>query len=111
MQKFLVLFLAPAAVIAEWMKTPQEERKVAEKKMKEDWDVWTAAHASMIKETNAGGKTKRISAEGVIDAKNDIMLYSIIEAESHEAVANTFMGHPHLTIPQASIEVMAIRPM
>lgn len=111
MQKFIVLFLAPAAVLEEWMKTPQEEREVGEKKMREDWDAWMATHASMIKETNAGGKTKRVSTEGVVDAKNDIMLYSVIEAESHEAASNAFIGHPHLTIPQATIEVMAIRPM
>lgn len=111
MQKFIVLFLAPVAVIEEWMKTPQEVREAEEKKMREDWDEWMAAHASMIKETNAGGKTKRISGAGVTDAKNDIMLYSIIEAESHDVASNAFIGHPHLTIPQATIEVMAIRSM
>jgi hypothetical protein len=111
MQTFIVLFLAPVAVIEEWMKTPQEEREAGEKKMREEWDAWMALHANMIKETNAGGKTKRVSASGVADAKNDIMLYSIIEAESHEVAANAFVGHPHLTIPQATIEVMAIRTM
>ena len=111
MQKFIVLFLAPTAVIQEWMKTPQEVREVKEKKMREDWDAWTSANASMIKETNAGGKTKRVSSSGVADAKNDIMLYSVIEAESHEAASNAFIGHPHLTIPEATIEVMAIRAM
>ena len=111
MQTFIVLFLAPVAVIEEWMKTPQVDREVAEKKMREDWDAWMATHASMIKETHAGGKTKRINASGVTDAKNDIMLYSIVEAESHEVASNAFIGHPHLTIPQATIEVMAIRPM
>jgi hypothetical protein len=93
------------------MKTPQEERQIAEKKMKEDWDTWTASHSKMIKETSAGGKTKRVNASGVSDAKNDIMLYSIIEAESHDAAAQAFVGHPHLSIPQATIEIMAIRAM
>jgi hypothetical protein len=111
MQNFLVLFLAPSSVIEEWMKTPQAEREAAEKKMHEDWDVWMASHGSMIKQTNSGGKTKKVSLSGVSDTKNDIMLYSVIEAESHEVAANAFVGHPHLTIPQATIEVMAIRPM
>jgi hypothetical protein len=39
------------------------------------------------------------------------MLYSVIEAESHDIAAKAYEGHPHLGIPQASIEVMAIRPM
>jgi hypothetical protein len=40
-----------------------------------------------------------------------MMLYAIVEAESHEAAAKTFEGHPHLQIPQASIEVMEISPL
>ena len=111
MNKYIVLFLAPATVMDEWMKTPQAERDVAEKKMREEWDEWMKSHSAMIKETNAGGKTKRVTSGGVVDARNDIMLYSVIEAESHEAATTAYVGHPHLGIPQASIEVMAIRPM
>ena len=65
----------------------------------------------MILSTNVGGKTKRITSSGVSDTKNDIVLYSIIEAESHEAAAKSFEDHPHLQIPESSIEVMEIRPM
>ena len=35
----------------------------------------------------------------------------VIEAESHEAAARPFEGHPHLQIPQSSIEVMEINPL
>src|SRR5947207_1684881 len=111
MSNFLVLFLAPSSMMEEWMKTPEAERAAAEKKMRAEWDVWMAAHAGMIKETNSGGKTKRVTSSGVVDAKNDIMLYSVIEAESHEVAAKAYEGHPHLGIPEASIEVMAIRSM
>ncbi len=111
MNNYLVLFLAPATVMDEWMKTPQAERDAAEKKMRGEWDEWMAAHAGMIKEPNAGGKTKRVTSDGVVDARNDIMLYSVIEAQSHEGAAKAYEGHPHLGIPQASIEIMAIRSM
>ena len=111
MEKFLVMFLAPSGAIDGWMKTPQEVREVEEKKMRDAWNTWTAEHGSLIKETNAAGKTKRVSASGVEDARNDLMLYSIVEAESHEAAAKAFEGHPHFTIPGATIEVMAIRGM
>ena len=57
------------------------------------------------------GKSKRVTAQGTSDTRNDVMLYGIVEAESHEAAARTFEGHPHLQIPQASIEVMEINPM
>jgi hypothetical protein len=111
MNKFLVMFLAPANVMAEWMKKPEEERKAEEAKMKEAWDAWSVAHADFIKETNAAGKTKRVTSAGVEDHKNDLMLYVIVEAESHEAAAKAFEGHPHFAIPGASIEVMTTRSM
>jgi hypothetical protein len=110
-QKFLVLYSIPASVMADWMKTDPETRKAAEQKMGGEWQTWTGAHGKMLTATEAAGKTKRVTGEGVADAKNDIMLYSIVEAESHEAAANAFKDHPHLQIPQAFIEVMAVRPM
>ena len=65
----------------------------------------------MIISADAGGKTKRVTADGVSDTKNDIMLCSVIEAESHGAAARAFENHPHLQIPQSSIEVMSVRPV
>ena len=109
MKKFLVLYLAPVSVIEEWSKTDPEKRKVAEEKMRGDWNKWMSDHAKMITDTGAGGKTKRVSSSGTSDTKNDIMLYSFVEAESHESAAKSFEGHPHLQIPQSSIEVMEIR--
>jgi hypothetical protein len=109
--KFAVLFLVPAAVIADWMKTDPAVRQPAEQKMQTEWRQWMADHGAMILSTEAGGKTKRVTADGVADAKNDIMLISFVEAESHEAAAKAFEGHPHLQIPQSSIEVMAVRAM
>lgn len=105
------MYLAPSATMDEWMKKPQEERAEAEKKMMEDWNKWMAAHKDLIKETWAAGKTKQVSAEGVKDHRNDLMLYSIVEAEDHDAAAKAFEGHPHFGIPGATIEVVAIRPM
>ena len=107
----MVLFLAPASVLDEWMKKDPTEREEGEKKMRAEWDAWTLSHASMIKETKAAGKTKRVDAAAVTDARNDIMLYSIVEGVSAEEVAEAFVGHPHFTIPQASIEIMSIRSM
>ena len=48
---------------------------------------------------------------GSADGKNDILLYSIVEAQTHEAAAKMFEDHPHLTIPSSSIEVMEIHPL
>ena len=108
MEKFLVLYLCPTAVIETWMQTPADERKVAEETMRAEWHVWMQAHGSALTETAGAGKTKRVTKDVVTDAKNEVMLYSIVEAASHEAAADMFKDHPHFGIPEASIEVMAL---
>lgn len=112
MKKFLVTYLAPASVIEEWKKTEPAQRKAAEEKMQGEWKKWMSDHAKMFADVGAGvSKTKRVTAQGASDARNDIMLYAIVEAESHGAAAKAFEGHPHLQIPQSSIEVMEINPL
>ena len=110
-RKFLVLYLTPVSVLADWAKTDPEIRRPAEQKMQAEWRQWMGDHAKMIALTEAGGKTKRITASGVADTKNEIMLYSFVKADSHEAAAKMFETHPHLQIPQSSIEVMEVRAM
>ena len=112
MKKFLVTYLAPASVIDDWKKTAPETRKAAEEKMQGEWRKWMGEHTTTFVDRGAGvGKTKRVTAQGTSDTRNDIMLYAIVEAESHEAAARTFEGHPHLQIPQSSIEVMEVHPL
>jgi hypothetical protein len=108
---FLVLYLIPASVLEAWSTTDPGERKAAEEKMRGEWGKWMEAHSTMIVSTDAGGKTKRVTSAGVSASRNDIVVFSVVEAESHEAAARMFENHPHLQIPQASIEVMEARPM
>ena len=112
MKKFLVTYLAPASVIDDWKKTEPAKRKEAEDKMQGEWKKWMSDHKTMFVDNGAGvGKTNRVTAQGTSDTKNDTMLYAIVGAESHEAAAKTFEGHPHLQIPQSSIEVMEIHAL
>ena len=110
-KKFLVLYLVPSSVMEDWAKTDPAIRQPAEQKMQAARGQWMSEHAKMIISTEAGGKTKRVTASGVSETKNDIILCSFVEAESHEAAAKAFENHPHLQIPQSSIEVMYVRPM
>ena len=103
--------MAPASTMEEWMKKPEAERKDAEMKMKADWDAWVLAHKEAILNTIALGKTKRVSATGVEDVKNDMMMSSYVQGESAEAVAELFKDHPHFTIPGATIEIMEARSL
>ena len=106
MQKFIVLYCMPAAGLEEWMKIPVEERQAQEDDLKAKWNAWMIANKTMMVGPAAGaGKTKRITPEGIADAKNDIMMYSIVQGESHEEVAKAFEGHPHLEIPGSWIDI------
>ena len=109
MKKFLALYLAPAHVLDAWMKTDPQTRKAGEEKMQQEWKAWMGAHAKMFVDMGTGvGKTKRVTGQTVSDTRNDIMLYSIVEAESHEAAAKSFVGHPHFQIPEATIDIMEL---
>jgi hypothetical protein len=112
MKRFLVTYLAPASVITDWKKTDPNTRKAAEEKMQADWKKWMSDHANMFADVGAGvGKTKAVTKGGISDTKNDIMLYAVVNADSHEAAARSFESHPHLQIPQSSIEVMEIHAL
>lgn len=106
--KFFVTYQMPHAGLDEWQKLPEAERKGMEEKMKSEWDAWMAAHKGALVENAGVGKPKRITAGGVEDSRNDIMMYSFVEAESLEAAAEMFKDHPHFGIPGSSIEVMSI---
>ncbi len=80
--------------------------------MREEWQSWIKAHEKMLPEKALGvGKTKRVTTKGISDTKNNVMLYSIVEADTHKAAAKLFENHPHLQIPQSSIEIMVINPL
>jgi len=111
LKKFLVLYLVPADVLAGWAKTDPATRKPAEEKMQAEWGRWMGQHAKMITLTEAAGKTKAVTAAGIGNIKNEIMLYSIVEADTHDSAAKAFANHPHLTIHQSSIQVMEVRSM
>ncbi len=76
--------------------------------MQSEWNAWMAEHKSFIVETAGVGKPKRITSAGIEDSRNDIMMYSFIEAESLDVAAQIFENHPHFGIPNGWIEVMSV---
>jgi hypothetical protein len=110
MKKFLVLYMTPVAVLDDWMKTPAERRKGEEEKMMKEWQQWMSENGKHLADPGAGvGKVRRVTAQGASDTRNDIMLYAIVNAESTDAAAKLFTRHPHLQIPQSSIDIMELK--
>jgi hypothetical protein len=106
--KFFVTYQMPHQGLDAWMQLPEAERKAQEATMQSEWNAWMADHRDAIVETAGVGRPKRVTTDGVGDARNDLMMYSFVEAESLEAAADIFKNHPHFGIPGASIEVMSV---
>jgi hypothetical protein len=77
------------------------------------WGDWMSRHAADI--VDAGGplgRTLKASAQGVADTRNAITGYVVVRAETHEAAARMFEGHPHFTLfPGESVEIMERLPL
>ena len=111
MEKFLVLHRVPNPVIDEWMKKPEQERKVEETKddgrvEKVDGHEW-----QQTRRQGCRRQPKVVSSSGVKDGRNDIMTYQIVQATSADEGAKMVVDHAHFGIPQASIELMPLKVM
>lgn len=113
MKKFFALYSMPAGVIDNWRNTtPAEQKKAAEQEMMQAWMKWMQDNAASIVDPGGPlGKTKRATGAGVSDIRNDLTGYMILQAESHDAAASLFAGHPHLKMPESSVEIMEIMPI
>ncbi len=113
MKKFMAIYTGSAAAFDKWKAMDEEQRKQQEKAGKEAWEKWvTTNEKSIVDQGTPLGKTKRISAQGISDTRNEIGAYTIIQAESHEAAAKLFENHPHfMTFPGEAVEVMECMPM
>lgn len=99
--------------MAAWMKLSEAERQSRQQKGTAAWTGWMEAHKDSV--VNAGGplgKTKRVSASGVADASNQMSAFVVVRANSAEAAAKLFEGHPHFTIfPGDGVDVMPVLPI
>ena len=108
MKKFLVLYKAPASSFEQMMKATPEQQKAGT----EAWMTWSKKAAATIAEMGAPlGKSLRVAKGGASPTTNDLGGFSILKAESKEALAETLKGHPHFMTPEGFIEVVEIMPM
>ena len=108
MKKFLVLYKASAAAFAEAMKSTPEQQKAG----MDAWTAWGKKAASAIVDMGAPlGKALRVTPAGASPIVNDLGGYSILQAESKEALAETLKGHPHFMMRDGSIEITELVAM
>ena len=115
MKKFLAIYIGTTEAFERsgWNALPETTKKEREAAGMKAWMEWGEKHGRAIVDHGAPlGKTKRTDAQGVAGIKNNMAGYAIVQAESHEAAAKLFEGHPHFTIfPGESVEIMECLPM
>ena len=109
MKKFLVLFKASAEEFATAMKATPDQAKAG----MDAWMAWSQKAASSLVDMGGPlGKAIRVTPAGASPVSNDLGGYSVMQAESKEALAASMKGHPHFMIgPSASIEITELVPM
>ena len=108
MKKFMVLYEAPTASFEQMMKATPEQRKAGF----EAWNGWIAKASAALVDVGAMlGKSLKVTPAGPSPTKNMLGGYSIMQAESKEALAKVLEGHPHFMTPEGFIEIVEIVPM
>ena len=109
MKKFLVLYKASQDAFQQMSKATPEQQKAG----MDAWMSWGKKAQSAIVDMGAPlGKSMKVSKNGDASASaNDLGGYSILQAESKEALAATLKGHPHFMMPDGSIEIVEVMPV
>lgn len=108
MKKFLVLYKAPTSSFEQMMKSTPEQQKAG----MEAWMSWSKKAAASIVDMGAPlGKSLRVTKGGSSPATNDLGGFSVLQAESKEALADSLKGHPHFMMPDGFIEIIEFMPM
>ena len=108
MKKFLVLYKSSAAAFEHMKKATPEQQKAG----MDAWMAWGKKAAGSIVDMGAPlGKAVSVTPSSASPTSNDLGGYSILKAESKEALAQTMERHPHFMMPESTIEIVEIMPV
>jgi hypothetical protein len=109
MKKFLVLYKAPGSAFEQMKSATPEQQKAG----MDAWMTWSKkAQSSIVDMGSPLGKSMRVTkGGGASPSNNDLGGYSILQAESKEALAKSLEGHPHFMMPDGSIEIVEVMPI
>jgi hypothetical protein len=105
MKKFLVLYKASQAGFDQMKNATPEQQKAG----MDLWMSWANNAKGAIVDMGAPlGKGLRITSNGATPVTNDLGGWSILQAESPEALAAVLKGHPHFHTPDGWIEAVEV---
>jgi hypothetical protein len=112
---FLAVFLGSktSARATAWFALSDADRRAKEQQGMAAWKAWAEKHQGEIVYMGGPlGKTKKVDSNGVADISNQMGAFTIVRADSQEAAAKLFEGHPHFAIfPGEAIEIMPVLPI
>lgn len=93
-----------------WYAMTEDERRAKDEIGLAALAAWDEAHRDVIVyEGGPLGPTKRAGADGIADVVNELTVFVVVRAPSHEAAAKPFENHPHCTIfPCDCVDVMPL---
>lgn len=109
MKKYLVLYMAPGSAIKQMMETMTDEQQQEDMRR---WNDWMSANAANFADQGAPvGKNTRISRTGTEEISNEVLGYSIMQADSKEELLRVIGESNHLDMPGSYTEVMELIDM
>jgi|SRR5215831_10343104 len=107
MKKFLVLYHAPVSAAQQMVGATPEQMKAG----MDAWADWAKRIGSAL--VDPGMPLENAAAIGAASraSQSTITGYSILQAESADAIRDLLKAHPHRHVPGSSIEVLEGLPM
>jgi hypothetical protein len=108
MPRFVAVYTMKPEDVAAFRARPKSEQEATDKAGLKAWEEWAKRNAAAIVANDVMvGKTRRVTKTGIVDARNQIAGFLIVEASDITAAASLFQDHPHITIfPGDGIDVM-----
>ena len=108
MKKFLVLYKASQASFEQMKKATPDQQKAG----MDAWTSWSQKAGKQIIDMGGPlGKSMKVTKGATAPTTNDLGGYSVLQAESKEALAETLKNHPHFMMGEGTIEVVEVMPI
>jgi hypothetical protein len=108
MKKFLVIYQSSVSAREQMSRATPEQAKAG----MAAWMAWSQKAGTAIVNLGAPvGNPAKISGGTAADSKSEIGGFSILQAESRDALTALLKEHPHFMAPGASIEIHEFVPM
>jgi hypothetical protein len=108
MGRYVVLYNAPESA-REMMADADPEQVRAGM---EAWMVWAQKAGDAVVDLGQPLQAAaRVQASGTSPSSSQASGYSILQADSNEEVETLLHGHPHLNMPESSIDIFEVLPL